>query len=140
MRYWLTFFILISSCLFLNNAFSADIEKGKLIFKRCSVCHNIDKPNNKVGPTLLNVIGRQAGSLKGYNFSPAMTNAGENGLMWDRENLITYLHNPRAMIKGTRMATVRLQNDDDIDDLIAYIKSASTSDQKIDDSKKNEHP
>lgn len=107
------------------NAGAADIENGKIIFKRCIACHNADKPENKIGPTLQHIIGRQAGSLEGYRFSPAMINAGKQGLIWNRDTLINYLHSPQAMVKGTRMASIRLTNETDIDDLIAYLNSVS---------------
>lgn len=102
---------------------AADIENGKIVFKRCAACHNADKPDNRIGPTLQGIIGRKAGSLDGYRYSPAMVNAGKDGLIWTRETLMTYLHNPQGLVKGTRMASIRLNNDSDIDDLIEYLKS-----------------
>ncbi|WP_297323199.1 c-type cytochrome [uncultured Bartonella sp.] len=124
--------VLLAIMIFCLNIFggiadAADIENGKIVFKRCVACHNADKPDNKIGPTLQHIIGRQAGSLEGYRFSPAMVNAGKEGLLWNRDTLINYLHSPQTMVKGTRMASIRLTNENDIDDLIAYLNSVSSS-------------
>ena len=115
-----TLFILFS---LISETHAADLENGKIVFKRCASCHNADKPDNRIGPTLQGVIGRKAGSLEGYRYSPAMVNAGNAGLIWTKETLMTYLHNPQGLVKGTRMASIRLNNDSDIDDLIEYLKS-----------------
>ena len=71
------------------------------------------------------MIGRQAGSIEGYRFSSAMTEAGKGGLVWTKENLLNFLHNPQAMVKGTRMASIKIKDDNEIDDLIAYLQDAS---------------
>ena len=112
-------------CGIVNQSNAADPENGKIIFKRCIACHYADKANNKVGPTLKNVIGRQAGSIEGYRFSAAMTDAGKGGLVWTKENLLNFLHNPQAMVKGTRMASIKIKDDNEIDDLIAYLQEAA---------------
>lgn len=123
-------FTIFATFPFIAGTQAADVENGKIVFKRCIACHNADKPNNKIGPTLQHIIGRQAGTLEGYRYSPAMMNAGKNGLIWNRDTLIAYLHNPQAMVKGTRMASIRLNNDSDIDDLIEYLKSVSPESQQ----------
>ncbi len=124
MRHFTIFcFTIIAFANIITGTHAADIENSKIVFKRCAACHNADKPDNRIGPTLQGIIGRKAGSLEGYRYSPAMINAGQNGLVWNRETLITYLHNPQGMVKGTRMASIRLNDDSDIDDLIAYLES-----------------
>ena len=124
MRHFTIFcFTIMAFANIITGTHAADIENGKIVFKRCAACHNADKPDNRIGPTLQGIIGRKAGSLEGYRYSPAMINAGQNGLVWNRETLITYLHNPQGMVKGTRMASIRLNDDSDIDDLIAYLES-----------------
>lgn len=108
-------------------SYADDIEQGKQVFRRCAACHYADKNANKVGPTLLNLMGRQAGTVDGYNFTASMVDAGKNGLIWNRDTLLQYLHNPREMVKGTRMASIKLNNDTDIENLISYLKSVETT-------------
>jgi len=100
-------------------------EEGMRIFRQCIACHHASREDNKVGPSLKNVMHRQAGTKSGYRFSPAMIKAGENGLVWNKQTLKNYLHNPQTMVKGTRMPPVRITSEQDIDDLIAYLEKAS---------------
>jgi cytochrome c len=54
-----------------------------------------------------------------------MKAAGEGGLVWDETVLRDYLHNPKAKVKGTKMAFVGVKDDQEITDLIAYLKQYS---------------
>ncbi len=42
--------------------------------------------------------GRAAGSVEGFNYSPALR---DSGITWTAEALETYLANPTAMVRGT---------------------------------------
>lgn len=123
LKYFFGFGMIFFGVIDQSNA--ADPENGKIIFKRCIACHYANKTDNKVGPTLKDVIGRQAGSIEGYRFSSAMTEAGKGGLVWTKGNLLNFLHNPQAMVKGTRMASIKIKDDNEIDDLIAYLQEAA---------------
>jgi cytochrome c len=78
-----------------------------------------------MGPSLAGVIGRQAGTLDGYKSSKAMVADGESGLVWEEATLSTYLANPRAVVKGTKMAFLSLKKEDESADVIAYLKQLS---------------
>lgn len=99
-----------------------DATAGANVFKKCTVCHVIDSDKNKIGPSLKGVIGRTAGTHPGFKFSPAMVDAGKAGLVWDDAALRDYLHDPKAKVKGTKMAFAGLKDDADITNLIAYLK------------------
>lgn len=71
------------------------------------------------------VIGRTAGTHPGFSYSQAMVAAGKSGVKWDEPTLKTYLHDPTAMVKGTKMAFVGLKQDEDIANVIAYLKQFS---------------
>lgn len=104
-------------------AHAENLERGAQIFKRCASCHFIQNSQNKIGPSLHSIIGRRAGAISNYNYSPAMKAAGENGLIWTKENLENYLQNPRNMIKGTKMAAIKIGNLQDLADLLAYLNA-----------------
>ncbi|WP_412058650.1 c-type cytochrome [Bartonella sp. DGB2] len=108
-----------------TSGFLGDATRGKQVFNRCATCHYVDKYVNKIGPSLKNLIGRRAGSLEGYKFSPAMVAAGQNGLIWNRKALIAFLRDPHQKVKGTRMAAIKIKKNQEIEDLIAYLESAS---------------
>ena len=98
-----------------------DPTKGAQIFKKCQVCHSIEKGVNKIGPSLHAVYGRKAGTLAGYNYTDAMKNSG---FTWDEASLDKYLTNPRKVVPGTRMVFVGLPKEQDRLDVIAYLKQA----------------
>ncbi|MDP9587750.1 UNVERIFIED_ORG: cytochrome c [Shinella zoogloeoides] len=99
-------------------------ESGKVVFKKCTACHNAEQATNKVGPHLDGVVGRPAAALADYtNYSDAMKEEGAKGLTWDEATLATYLAGPKKMIPKTRMAFSGLKSEQDIADVIAYLKS-----------------
>jgi len=102
---------------------AGDVEKGKAVFKRCQVCHVHDTKTNKVGPHLGDVVGRKAGSVEGFHYSDAMKKKGEEGLTWTEENIATYLKDPKAFVPGNKMVFVGLKKDDEIADVIAFLKT-----------------
>ncbi len=68
---------------------------------------------------LSGVVGRKSGSYPGYNYSDANKNSG---LIWDEATLQEYLKNPRAKVPGTKMLFPGLKRDDDIVNVIAFLK------------------
>jgi cytochrome c len=97
-----------------------DAAAGKRVFNKCKVCHLLEKDGiHRIGPNLFGVLGRTSGTVKGYEFSKAMRNAAIN---WNRKTLTLYLTKPRNFILGTKMAFAGLQNPEDIQDVIAYIR------------------
>jgi cytochrome c len=99
-----------------------DAEAGAAVFKKCTTCHVVDSDKNKVGPSLKGLFGRKAGTHPDFNYSSGMKAAGEGGLVWDETTLREYLHNPKAKVKGTKMAFAGVKKDDEITNLIAYLK------------------
>jgi len=104
-------------------AHSADAEKGERIFQQCKACHTADKGGkNGVGPKLSGVFGSKAGAVEGFNYSEAMKNAG---VVWDEATLGEYIKDPKTRIPGNKMVFVGLKRQEQIDDVIAYLKKAS---------------
>jgi cytochrome c len=95
-------------------------SQGQTAFRqRCGAYHQIDTTRNGVGPHLQGVIGRTAGSLEGFNFSAALKSSG---IVWSAETLDTYLANPTAMVRGTRM-TQRFNNAEERKAIVAFLTS-----------------
>ncbi|ASY57591.1 MULTISPECIES: c-type cytochrome [Sinorhizobium] len=105
-----------------GQAQEGDAEAGATVFKKCSACHVVDKDQNRVGPSLMGVIGRTAGTHANFKYSKAMVDAGKNGLVWDEAALNEYLRDPKAKVKGTKMVFPGLKKDDEIANVIAYLK------------------
>lgn len=105
-------------------AMDGDVEAGEKVFRKCASCHVVDSDQNKVGPSLQNVIGRVPGTVEGFKYSNAMVAFGEENV-WDEETLMSYLAKPRDVVKGTRMAFAGLKKEEDLVNVIAYLKSFS---------------
>jgi cytochrome c len=105
-----------------GQSLAQDAAAGEKVFAKCKACHIADSDQNKIGPTLKGVIGRTAGTLEGFKYSPAMVEAGTGGLVWDDATLTEYLKAPKAMVKGTKMAFAGLKKDEDLANVIAYLK------------------
>ena len=104
-------------------AFAQDSAAGEKVFVKCRACHQIGEgARNGVGPNLNGLIGRHSGSVEGYSYSDANKNSG---LIWDEATFRDYIKNPRAKVPGTKMVFVGLQNETEIDNLIAYLKGFS---------------
>jgi len=95
---------------------------GAVIFKKCASCHSIDPGKNGLGPTLRGVVGRKAGTVTGFNYSPAMKASGQ---IWNDKNLARFLAAPRQAVPGTKMIFVGLPKPQDQADVIAYLKQNS---------------
>lgn len=74
---------------------------------------------------LNDIIDRQAGTLACFNYSNAMVEAGEGGLVWDEGSLSKYLAAPQAFVPGSRMNFGGLKKEDDIEDVIADLATFS---------------
>ena len=103
----------------------AAVADGRRVFARCQACHEVGAATNRVGPHLVGLFGRPAGSLDGYRYSQAMA---ESGLVWDDASLRTFLSNPRAAVPGNRMSFVGVRDDGELDALIAYLRAATAVD------------
>ncbi len=101
---------------------AADAEAGAKVYRKCQACHVVNKPTNRVGPHLQGIFGRTAGTVDGFRYSNAMKKAGADGLVWNEETIAEYLKNPRGYIRGNRMAFAGLKKDEDIANVLAYIK------------------
>ena len=114
-----------ATSLFSGSAFAQDAAAGEQVFKKCKVCHQIgDGAKNNVGPVLTGVVNRPAGTYPGYNYSDANKTSG---IVWDEATLKVYLKNPKAKVPGTKMSFPGLQSDDDIVNVIAYLKTFGTA-------------
>lgn len=101
-------------------ALAQDVAAGEKVFLKCKICHQIgENAKNSVGPVLNGVVGRKAGSVEGYNYTPANKNSG---FTWDEATLKDYLKNPRAKVPGTKMIFPGLQDEQDIENVISYVK------------------
>lgn len=98
----------------------ADPERGAQLYEsRCIGCHSLDA--NRVGPMHRGVYGRRAGTVPGFDYSPALKKAA---LVWDAATLDRWLTNPQALVPGQRM-NFRVSAERDRADIIAFLRRES---------------
>ncbi|MDR3534472.1 MAG: cytochrome c family protein, partial [Rhodopila sp.] len=60
-----------------GSARAQDGAAGAAVFKsQCAVCHSPLQGKNMVGPSLFGIVGRQAGQIPGFHYSPANRDSG----------------------------------------------------------------
>jgi len=85
-----------------GNGWAQDVEKGQNSFKKCLPCH-------RIGPDAKNLVGPELNGLDGR-------------IVWNEASFKEYIKDPRAKIPGTKMTFAGIKNDDEINDLWAYLK------------------
>jgi cytochrome c len=105
-------------------AAAQDAAAGQRVFNQCRACHSIEQGGrNGVGPNLHGVVGRKAGSVEGFRYSASMREKVQGGLTWDEDTLRAYLANPKAVVPAGSMSYPGLRNEQQLNDLIAYLKA-----------------
>lgn len=80
---------------------AAEHAQGERLFRsQCIGCHSIEPGRHLAGPSLHALVGRPAGSLEDFDYSPVLEQAD---LVWNRENLDAFLAGPQEFLPGTRM-------------------------------------
>ncbi len=97
-----------------------DAVKGKRLYAQCQACHSVAEGQNRVGPSLFGVVGREAGAVDRFNYSQAIT---ESAVVWTEDALFGYLEDPQDYLPGTRMFYPGVAKPQDRVDIIAYLKS-----------------
>ena len=105
-----------------------DLAKvGEKTFKRkCKLCHEATKEKNKLGPNLVGIIGRKAGTVESFKkYSDALKNSG---VVWDEESLTKWIAKPKEFIPGNNMKGFPgFKKEKDRQAVVAYLKSLSAN-------------
>ena len=103
-----------------GTALSQDVAAGEQSFKKCLPCHAVGEgAKNKVGPELNGLDGRKAGAVADYNYTEGNKNSG---ITWNETTFKEYIRDPRAKIPGTKMVFAGIRNEQEANDLWAYLK------------------
>ena len=100
-------------------ALAQDVAAGKSSFNKCLACHAVGEgAKNKVGPELNGLDGRKSGTAADFNYSDANKNSG---ITWNEAQFKEYIKDPRAKVPGTKMAFAGIKNENEINNLWAYV-------------------
>ncbi len=95
-----------------------DAAAGKVAFAKCAPCHSVKDGENKIGPSLYDVVGRPSHSIGNFNYSEPFK---AYDVTWDAPTLDHYLADPRAVVPGTKMIFIGLKKDEERANVIAYL-------------------
>jgi len=109
-------------------ASAQDVAAGEQSFKKCLPCHSVGAgAKNKVGPELNGLDGRKAGTTEGFNYTEGNKNSG---ITWNESVFKEYIKDPRAKIPGTKMVFAGIKNEQEVNDLWAYLKQFGPNGEK----------
>jgi cytochrome c len=99
---------------------AGDPVAGQKAFGACAVCHTVKPGASSVGPNLLGVAGKKAGTNDPkFKYTAAMKAAP----VWTDAQLDTFISNPKGTVPGTAMAMAPTKDAQKRADIIAYLKS-----------------
>lgn len=99
-----------------SHASAQSVERGRAVYQEhCAGCHSVD--THREGPAHRGVVGRRAGALKDYDYSPALR---DSKLLWTRATLRAWLTDPEALIPGQAM-DYHLDDAQEREDVVAYL-------------------
>lgn len=98
------------------------VKAGQKTFKRkCMSCHTADKGGqNRTGPNLWGIIGRDKAAIDGFRYSAPMKAKGGT---WTEADLNSFIAGPRTFIPDTKMTFAGLKDEQDRAEVIAYLQT-----------------
>lgn len=97
-----------------------DAAQGRKAYQRwCIGCHGDKEAVQSVGPSLVGLLGRRAGTVGGTAYA---RNLYEANIVWDEKSLQRYLASPTDEVHGTIMP-ISVHDPQDRDNIIAYLKT-----------------
>ena len=115
------FYVILTAALLAESgtAPAQDSAAGKAGFGKCEACHAVGTgAKNKLGPELNGLVGRRTGAAGGYQYSPAVKNAG---FVWDGTSFAAFIANPRGKIPGNKMVFAGIKDETEIANLWTYL-------------------
>jgi len=97
---------------------AGDVRAGGRVWRQCSACHVADQEQNRVGPHLVGIIGREKAVVDGFNYSDALSGLGG---AWTAANMDAWLTDPADYAPGNRMSYRGLSDAEDRANLLAYL-------------------
>jgi cytochrome c len=106
----------------------AERTAGRQLFHdHCAACH-VAQPGSQgaLGPSLVGVVGRQAGSLPGFHYSDGLK---KSGIVWTDENLQKFIEDGKSLVPNTVMPHPALHDPVEKLYVIEYLKTLTPADR-----------
>lgn len=100
-----------------------NLSNGKQLFQtKCAMCHtSIQGASHSTGPNLFGVVGRIVGSAKGFNYSEAMAERGND--VWNFQMIDKFITQPQKLIPRTAMMFAGIADASQRSQLIEFLDS-----------------
>ena len=100
-----------------------NLSNGKQLFQtKCAMCHtSIQGASHSTGPNFFGVVGRNVGSAKGFNYSEAMAERGND--IWNFEIIDKFITQPQKLIPRTAMMFAGIADASQRSQLIEFLDS-----------------
>ena len=99
---------------------TGNVASGEQVYARCMACHSLTE--NRIGPRHCGVFGRRAGTVPGFDYSPAMRGAK---IVWNEKTLNAFIADPLKYLPGTSMVFAGVPDPKERADVITWLKAAS---------------
>jgi cytochrome c len=98
-------------------------DEGAMAFnKHCRNCHSSKAGDNRIGPSLNGIVGKQAGQVSSYGkYSGAL-----EGITWDEATLDKFITDPQSVAPGTNMLYPAVQDAAERKKIIEFLKTTGT--------------
>jgi cytochrome c len=103
-------------------AAAGDVVRGEKVYERCAACHSLT--HDRAGPRHCGLLGRRAGSVSGFDYSPAMRGSG---IVWSARTLDRFIADPLRAVPGTSMGYDGVKDARERADLVAFLERAARS-------------
>lgn len=115
--------VLLAAAGFSLPASAADATHGAQLYKECAGCHAPQR--TLMGPPHCGVVGRKAASIEGFPYSDTLRAAN---FSWDEKHLHDFLTFPIMNMPGTKMGFAGMFDENDRNDVIAFLKAERAAD------------
>ena len=100
-------------------ATAAQVEAGRRLFARCAGCHQVgSNAGNVFGPHLNGIVGRRAGSVAGYAYSPAMK---ASTVVWSQQKLVDFIRDSDKVVPGNKMRFFNFMSEKQVREIVSYL-------------------
>lgn len=96
----------------------SEVAQGKKEYEaKCGICHSLTE--NRIGPSHAGLIGRKAGTVRGYDYSAGFAKAD---IVWNEKTLDQWIAFPENLVAGQKMGFYVMEAEIRAA-IIAYLKS-----------------
>lgn len=95
-------------------------DGAKLFKMKCGSCHSMEAGKHKSGPSLADVVGRQAGTTDFKKYKGLK----DSDIVWTPENIDAWIANPKSFLGKATAMTAKIRKAEDRAEIIEYLQGS----------------